>query len=139
MAIGQKFKYRRALTALRISAHKLEIETGRHANKKRNTKYTRREERFCKLCLNDNVHLVGDEYHALIVCPSFEKKRANLFNTIMQKVPNFHRLSKNEKTMYLLTSEDRDIVIKLSKFIQIILSAQRSQVVKGSNSKKKVK
>ena len=135
LSVAQKPKYRKALTALRISAHKLEIETGRHANKKRNAHFIKREERFCKLCLNDNVKVLGDEFHALMVCPVFEKKRDNLLNMTGQKVPNFLRLNNCEKTIYLLTSEDREIVVQLSKFIHNILSTPRNQPVMGEKKR----
>ena len=125
LSVPIKRKYRRALTAFRISAHKLEIETGRHANKKSNTQFTRREERFCKLCMNNNIKIIGDEYHALLVCPTFEKKRASLLQMVEQRVPNFQCLNNYYKTIYLLTSEDKDMVVQLSKFLFDVLSIQR--------------
>ena len=50
------FKYRKAICQLRLSAHVLPIETGRHKN-------IPREERFCTLC---NSRKIGDEQHIFI-------------------------------------------------------------------------
>lgn len=45
-----------------MSEHNLEVETGRY-------KGTKHDERWCKRCLKDGVHVIGDEDHALGKCP----------------------------------------------------------------------
>jgi hypothetical protein len=45
-----------SLCSLRISAHKLEIELGRHNN-------VERQFRLCRLCIKQNIYVVEDEFH----------------------------------------------------------------------------
>ena len=61
------FKYRRSITALRISSHNLEVEVGRYAQKKKGKKEVKveRNKRYCMLCLENNNYLLGDEVHAI--------------------------------------------------------------------------
>ena len=54
------FEHRRALAQLRLSSHRLEIETGRWK-----TPATEQKLRFCKHCNNNQV---GDENHFLFRC-----------------------------------------------------------------------
>ena len=49
LSIVKSAKYRRAFTAIRVAAHKLEIETGRWARKNNGEKLDR-SERLCTLC-----------------------------------------------------------------------------------------
>lgn len=60
-------KHRRALTQLRVSAHRLEVEAGRWANPE-----VEQNLRFCKLC---DRNLVGDEFHLLFVCENLSELR----------------------------------------------------------------
>ena len=54
-------KLRGLLTKLRISAHDLNVERGRYVN-------IPREERLCNCC---NMRVIENEYHFLLVCPSY--------------------------------------------------------------------
>ena len=63
---------RRNFTKLRISGHKLAIETGRHSG-------TPREERKCTLC---NLKEVETEFHFLLTCPFFNHDRETLQNRL---------------------------------------------------------
>ena len=56
------FKYRQAVTKLRISAHKLTVETGRYNNVPYN-------DRLCRLC---ELNEVGDEHHFLMSCTNMK-------------------------------------------------------------------
>ena len=60
---------RKNLTRLRISSHKLSVETGRF-NK------TPLENRLCAMC---DKGLVEDEFHFMISCTAYEKPRDHLF------------------------------------------------------------
>ncbi len=70
------------ITKLRISAHSLEIETGRHNN-------TPREERICSWCKitlgTDNIE---DESHFLSYCDLNAVSRRNTFNKIRSIISN---------------------------------------------------
>jgi len=54
-------KHRNSLSRFRCSAHRLEIEDGRHRK-------IPKENRLCKLC---NMHQVEDKYHFVLLCPSY--------------------------------------------------------------------
>ena len=73
--LGQigKFKLRRSVTAFRISAHKLEIETGRYVRDlnapgvRGHMPNIKREDRFCTLCYDENkIKVTGDEQHVML-------------------------------------------------------------------------
>ena len=58
------------LTKLRLSNHKLAIETGRYVRP-----YKKPEERICSICKKD----VEDEIHFLTLCPAYIKKKEVLY------------------------------------------------------------
>ena len=61
-------RLRRYIAKFRTSSTNLEIEKGRHNG-------VVRENRFCKLCVKDNVYKVEDEYHMLLECKTYEELR----------------------------------------------------------------
>ena len=77
-------RHRRALTRLRCSNHLLAIEKFRGR--------LPRQERLCKYCINNNVSVVEDEYHFVLVCPLYKEIRSSIlkydvqFPTIMHYV-----------------------------------------------------
>ena len=111
------------MTAIRISAHKLEIETGRYLSKNR-------ADRFCTLCYDNGNKVMGDEEHAIMSCPSFDVEREALMKFIGSKYPNFKVLSKYSKMFFMLTCED-ECAIKTAKFLQKIYSFQRPRFNKS--------
>ena len=64
---------RKNITRLRISAHKLRIETERFNNK---LQYIPPEMRTC---LNCNRKETEDEFHVIIACPKYSSFRDDLF------------------------------------------------------------
>ena len=141
----KKRKLRRALTALRISAHRLEIETDRYVKNKKD--YVSREERICKLCAENGINVMGDEEHAILVCPTFEKHRKKTMDFLNLRYPNFSTLSNYNKLIFMMTCEDESVQ-QVSKLVHAILNAprvQKKQIVrkrtkthkKGQNVKKK--
>ena len=62
--------YRNTGSKLRLSTLNLFTEIGRHRNIVRN-------ERICSLC---TVNEVEDEYHFLLICPSYNELRHLYFN-----------------------------------------------------------
>ena len=119
----KKFKDRRSLTAIRISAHKLEIETGRYIQDS-NREPVHRKNRYCMLCKEKGHTLLGDELHALRECPTFEKERQKVDNYLIQHVPQFKLLDNKMKMIYMLTCEN-EYIIRTSRFIHTVLSHQR--------------
>ena len=67
------FKMRSILTHFRISAHKLEIETGRYVITNPKTPL---ENRLCKQC---NLSEIEDEEHFLINCPKYTLFLSNIY------------------------------------------------------------
>ena len=120
------FKYRRSITALRISSHHLEVEVGRYVQKKRGKKEVQieRNKRYCMLCLENNKCLLGDEVHAMFVCPTFELSRNKLLKHMEDRYPNLKLLNDIDKLIYFLTCENDDIN-KISRYVHNILTFKR--------------
>ena len=64
--------HRKAITKLRLSSHKLEIEVGRW-------KKLTRKERICRCC---QLGMVENETHFLFECPRYTQKRTTMYNFI---------------------------------------------------------
>ena len=76
------------LTKLRISAHELHIETGRHKN-------IAREDRHCKWCkLSMGIGTVEDEDHLLHTCDLYAQIRTKSL-TLLSKITEINVPSKN--------------------------------------------
>jgi hypothetical protein len=95
-------KYRIALTKFRCSSHKLAIERLRGK--------TIRENRFCKYCLNLNLHIVEDEFHFLLVCPLYQNLRDQYISSYIQNI-SLHTF------VYLMCFSKSDKIIKLACFV----------------------
>ena len=96
--------YRSGLAKLRCSAHELRIEKGRHRGELT-------AERVCELCLkSENVHILEDEYHHVMLCPSFNSLRTEYLAeaTVDRTYENF---------LNLVNEPDENVVIKLASFI----------------------
>ena len=72
LSIVTNAKHRAALTKLRISAHNLEIETGRY-------KKIPSSSRKCTVCDQNKVE---DEMHFLLECKLYENERTQMFKEI---------------------------------------------------------
>jgi hypothetical protein len=79
---------------MRISAHKLHIETGRHKNT------PRRDKRICTFCDSGSIE---DETHFLIYCKKFEEIRSNFFATMEDVFQGFTQLLDQEKVKLILS------------------------------------
>ena len=106
-------KLRRAITKLRISAHKLPIETERYMKTK-----APREERICPFCCKST----GDEKHYLVDCRNkiFEDARAPLIKHFESKYPNFKEFDSEQKAVFLLGCKDPLSLKKVGKFCLLI-------------------
>ena len=105
--LTRKNPSRKTLVKLRISSHKLRIETGRYDN-------IPRDERLCNLC---NCNRIEDETHFLLDCPSFSSIREMFFSKLEPKIP-FPRLQSHETLLsHLMNSTDYFINIQLISFI----------------------
>ena len=68
--------YRSSVASLRLSSHKLHIETGRYA---REGERLPPSQRICKYCTSG---LCEDEFHFMIHCDLYKDFRSDLLNTI---------------------------------------------------------
>ena len=100
---------RKTLVKLRISSHKLKIETGRYD-------HIARDERLCSLC---NCNRIEDETHFLLDCLSFSSIRQMFFSKLEPKI----RFLRHETLfLHLMNSTDYKFInIGPFNFIYIIL------------------
>ena len=114
------FENRRAISKLRTSSHKLEIETGRWNN-------IQRDQRRCKNCAMDKVE---DENHFLFECQMHQKTRREFFDTIKQNMNMDLSLSSNHREIFqhILNSEDLGILNALGKFIKNALQKRENTI-----------
>ena len=83
----RQFKLRKAMTAFRITAHKLEIETILRV-KKMGNKFL---EMICTICKERNILVKGDEEHdQLTSCVGFVNEKNKLFRYFEEKDPSFN-------------------------------------------------
>lgn len=129
----KRLKFRRALTAFRLCAHNLEIETGRYIQDRNaigKKCSVRREDRFCCFCYNKyKCKVLGDEVHAILKCPQFYNVRQSFSIKMEMLVPNIKELNDNDKLLYMLTCEGESAKL-VSRFLVIVLSAQRPSFAK---------
>ena len=94
---------RAALSRLRLSSHKLLIETGRYSNRR-----LERNERKCTFCdMND----LEDEYHFVLVCPLYADLRQKYIKKYFYKKRSVH------KFIELMSTKNNSILKNLSKFV----------------------
>ena len=98
--------HRASLTQLRLSSHRLNIESLRG-------KVLKAEERVCKIC---NLNSIEDEIHLLTICPKYETLREDLYNS-MNNYPQTCTLNKEDRAIWLLSNEDDVICNKMAKLI----------------------
>ena len=89
---------RSKVTKLRLSNHRLAIETGRHTNPK-----TPKEERFCPFCQGQ----VEDEFHFLFECRTMKHLREEFLKSVMS-IPGFEFFPKDIKLMTVLSDPQYD-------------------------------
>ena len=101
LKIIKQNKYRIALSRVRLSSHKLEIEQGRYYN-------INREDRKCKIC---NSHLVENEYHFILTCPLYSHIRRKYLK------PYYCRWPTITKFKILMSTNNKSELINIAKYI----------------------
>lgn len=111
--LNHNFKSRRNLTKLRTSAHKLEIETGRHKKP-----FISAELRWCKCC---NLEVAEDEYHFIMTCPRFTTQREKLWADLGEFC-DFRGWSASFKFKFIMTGgmNDSEILGHIFTFLDSI-------------------
>ena len=108
---------RQILTKFRISAHNLHIEKGRYCG-------TKVEDRICNLCKNG----IEDEVHFLFTCPALNKYRDPYIKYIDEKHKNFSVLSDENKLIWLLSSEDKQLIMHLFRLLSVLFQ-ERDKII----------
>ena len=99
--------HRVAMTKLRLSAHNLEIETGRYSQ-------TNAEERLCTYCLYSGQRVIEDEVHFLVRCPMVQEIR------VMHMPPQILQdplLDDTEKFTMVMSPNETNDIKQAAKFI----------------------
>ena len=101
--LTRKNPFRESLVKLRISSHKLRIETGRYDK-------IPRDERLCSLF---NCNKIEDETHFSLDCPRYSSLRDRFFSKIEPKIPYLRLLSRETLLLPLMNCTDYFINIQL--------------------------
>lgn len=94
------------LIKFRTGNHRLPVEVGRWEG----IPYTKRK---CTLCEKNDI---GDEFHYLLICPTFATERNTLLKPYYFRRPNIITYKE------LLNTRNKIVLSKLSKFVQIIMN-----------------
>lgn len=106
---------RAAICKIRISAHPLMIERGRHLN-------IPRTERYCLLCKSNQIE---DEKHFLLHCKKFNTQR-NIFNEKISNIlENASYKNANNKISFLFNNKSYSILRLTSSFISNCLNIRK--------------
>jgi hypothetical protein len=104
---------RKALTRLRISAHNLEIEKGRHH---RPTKIPENK-RICPHCSDNKI---GNEMHLLLQCTAFSNPREPLLTNINTIFPSTTNFQQDNLFKFIMHCHDSELVNHISNFLVAI-------------------
>ena len=101
-------KHRIAMTKLRLSGHRLAIETGRYS------KDTAAEDRLCSYCKFHGQTAVEDEIHFLTKCPMSKEFRENI---LLSHILKDTEMTEKEKFISLMSDSETNDLRKTAKFI----------------------
>ena len=113
-------KYRTAMAQLRTSSHSLAIEYGRYTRPK-----TKLEDRCCLFC----THALEDQKHFLVECIVNKTERDILFSKVERLFQNFSSLDGDEKFIFLLNSDDQQVLTWIGKFIYDSFKTRNEKLV----------
>ena len=105
-------QHRKALSQLRLCAHRLRIETGRYE-----CPMIPRSERLCEFCGCE----VEDKQHVITKCHIYLADREKMHQIMNKKVQPFQGMSDDNKFNYLMICEDRTILQELAKFVYAVV------------------
>ena len=105
----QNSAHRKSFAKLRLSAHKLQIETGRYSKERLPP-----DKRLCTICNNNECE---DEFHFVMCCAKYSNLRQNLFQTVEKLYPHFKMLNNDSRFIWLMANADSKIINLIAKFI----------------------
>ena len=110
-----KDKYMRInICKLRISAHNLPIEIGRHHRPRKIPV----EMRKCELCKLD---CIGDEFHLIMQCDKFSIQRHMFMEKLRLQTPSFENMNISEKFITIMRMDNDTLIINFNTFLRNIL------------------
>ena len=110
--LSQNKSIRSSFTKLRLSAHKLHIETGRYKNVNEKLKP---QDRVCDYCSQNKCE---DEPHFIMHCNLYDELRTVFFHDIIDKFPMFKDYDRDMQYIWLMANVDEFILNKLTKYVQ---------------------
>ena len=113
------FKIRQSICQIRVSAHSLNIETGRYTN-------IIRPEIKCTNCSKGDIE---DEKHLIVDCPLYENIRVKIFDKVIDLCPNFRYMDTLSKFVWLFTNEHEQVLKNLGTFIEECFFTARTQLI----------
>ena len=118
--VTRKNPNRKTLVKLRISNHKLNIETGRY-NK------ISRCDRICPVCSLD----IEDEIHFLFDCAKYSSIRDDFFNKIANRIPNYKHIPISTLIIQLMNSTDYYLNKQLVQYVTSCLEMRDNLLSKA--------
>ena len=106
LELNERKTNRKALSAFRISAQRLNIERGRYMKLKV-------EDRLCR---SITYKVIEDEIHVICQCTQFQMSRNPMVQIITEKKINMNK-TKKEIFIDILTSSDTDILKAVGLFV----------------------
>ena len=121
-----KCKLRRHFSMLRISAHKLAIETGRYTRP-----VTNENERICIYCDGKEIE---NEFHLLFNCEMYTKEREKFFTTLESYCQNVSEPNENNFCFLMnYNNGDTEIAKEVCKYVENCLSIRSAIFTKNAN------
>ena len=114
---------RKCITKLRLSCHKLAIETERY---KTGEGRLLPHERLCKFC---DLMEVEDECHFITSCKIYENERKLFFNTIEKNHDGFMKLNNQNKFMTAMSSLNSNVYDALGEYIYKCFNLRKNHTV----------
>ncbi len=111
------YKKRKNVTKLRISAHKLEIESGRYQNHKKGKVRVQAKDRVCKFCSSSQVE---DEKHVVMYCNNYADDRRILFKLLQNIFPGVSCLDEDEQFNLIMKCQDSELFKMFTIFLEKI-------------------
>ena len=102
---------RKHIAQIRLSAHKLNIESGRY---NAHNRYIPPAERICNNC---TLNKTEDELHFMLECPAYEAQRVVLINHMEAHNVNFATYNVKQKLIWIMSNENLDNLKSLGNFI----------------------
>ena len=103
------YKFKRCIAKLRVSSHRLGIETGRHKKPPLPL-----NQRLCQYCSGSHI---DDELHFVIRCQHNQEARVKLYEIAHEHIANFLYLTDLDKMIKIFQCESPEVIYEFGKFI----------------------